>query len=157
MIKERHQNKVAVFLMLVREKNKTKEILLQKRTNTGYMDEMYDMACSGHLEKGETLSQAIKREAKEELGIDIEEKDLKMVELIHAYKDDYINVFFTTDKYDGIPEIKESNKCSDLRWFNIKELPENTIIRIRNVLKNIDNNILYDDEEFRYQKIFNNI
>ena len=155
MKKERYQSKVAVFLILFREKDGQKEILLQKRVNTGYLDNMYEASCSGHLEKNETLAHATIREAKEEIGIDVKEEDLKFVALIHPYQDDYLNVFFEAIKYEGIPEIKEPDKCGDLRWFKIDELPENTIIRTRNVLENIKRNILYDDGYFSNQKRIN--
>lgn len=152
MKKERYQTKVAVFLLLTREKDGVTQILLQERANTGYMDGKYETSCSGHLEKGESLAQATIREAKEEIGINVKEKDLKMVALIHPYKDDYLNVFFQTKEYEGIPEIKEPEKCDDLRWFNIEELPENIFIRIKNVLENIKRNIIYDDDDFTNQK-----
>lgn len=150
-MKERYQSKVAVFLILTREENGKTEILLQKRYNTGYMDGKYDAACSGHLEKGESVSMALVREAKEEIGIDINEKDLRFVELIHSYKEDYINVFFTTKKYSGTPKIMEPEKCDDLRWFDIENLPENIFPRIKNVLININKGILYDDADFTHQ------
>ena len=150
-MKERYQSKVAVFLILTREENGKTEILLQKRYNTGYMDGKYDAACSGHLEKGESVSMALVREAKEEIGIDINEKDLRFVELIHSYKEDYINVFFTTKKYSGTPKIMEPEKCDDLRWFDIENLPENIFQRIKNVLININKGILYDDADFTHQ------
>lgn len=150
-MKERYQSKVAVFLILTREENRKTEILLQERYNTGYMDGKYDAACSGHLEKGESVSMALVREAKEEIGIDINEKDLRFVELIHSYKEDYINVFFTTKKYSGTPKIMEPEKCDDLRWFDIENLPENIFPRIKNVLININKGILYDDADFTHQ------
>ena len=75
-MKERYEIKVAVFLVLTRETDNGTEIMLQRRCNTGYMDGKYDMACSGHLESGESISTAVVREAKEELGIIIDEKDL---------------------------------------------------------------------------------
>lgn len=115
---------------------------------------MYDMACSGHLESGETLAHATVREAYEEIGITIKEEDLKMIALIHPYEDDYINVFFTATSYEGVPTIKEPNKCGDLNWFNINELPDNTIIRIRNVLENVKRGIIYDDDNFTHQKFY---
>lgn len=152
MKKERYQSKVAVFLMLFREIDGQKEILLQERVNTGYMDNMYEASCSGHLEKDETIAHATIREAKEELGIDVNEEDLKFVALIHPYQDDYINVFFEAIKYEGTPEIKEPNKCDDLRWFKLDELPENTTTRTVNVLENLKRNIIYDDGDFSNQK-----
>lgn len=152
MKKERYQTKVAVFLLLTREKDGVTQILLQERANTGYMDGKYETSCSGHLEKGESLAQAIIREAKEEIGIDIREKELKMVALIHPYQEDYLNVFFETKKYEGIPEIKEPEKCDDLRWFNVDKLPENIVVRTKNVLENIKRNIIYDDDDFTNQK-----
>lgn len=153
-MKERYQSKVAVFLILTREIEGQTQILLQERCNTGYMDGKYDTACSGHLEKGESLSMALCREAKEEINLDIQEKDLELVSIIHPYQEDYINVFFTTNKYTGTPKIMEPNKCDDLKWFNINELPENTIIRIRNVIKNMKKGIIYDDGDFSHQNIF---
>ena len=148
----RYECKVAVFLILTRIKDGKTEVLLQKRINTGYMDGKYDAAASGHLEKGESVSMAVVREAKEEINIDIEEKDLKFVQLIHPYQEGYVNVFFTTDKYKGNPEIMEGDKCEDLSWFNISELPDNIIPRIKNVLKNIELGILYDDGDFSQQQ-----
>ena len=151
-MKERYGSKVTVFLVLIRTENGRKQVLLQKRCNTGYMDGQYDMACSGHLEQGETLSQAVVREAKEEIDIHIDEKDLELVSIIHPYEENYINAFFTTQKYEGIPKIIEKEKCEDLKWFDIDDLPENTIERIKNVLKNMQYGIIYDDGEFSRQK-----
>lgn len=154
-LKERYQSKVAVFLILTKEVDGQTYILLQKRYNTGYMDGKYDTACSGHLEKGESLSMALIREAKEEIDLEIKEEDLQLVSIIHPYQEDYINVFFTTNKYIGIPKIMEPNKCDDLKWFDINELPENIIMRIKNVLVNIKRGIIYDDGNFLHQKLVN--
>lgn len=154
-LKERYQSKVAVFLILTKEVDGQTYILLQKRYNTGYMDGKYDTACSGHLEKGESLSMALIREAKEEIDLEINEEDLQLVSIIHPYQEDYINVFFTTNKYVGVPKIMEPNKCDDLKWFDINELPENIIMRIKNVLMNIKRGIIYDDGNFSHQKLVN--
>ena len=149
---ERYQTKISVFLMLTRETNGNKEVLLQERTNTGYMDGNYDTACSGHVEKGESILTATVREAKEELGISVNEDDLNLVAVIHPYQEDYVNVFFTTEKYTGTPKIMEENKCSNLQWFNTNNLPDNTIMRIRNVIKYMQNGIICDDGDFSHQK-----
>ena len=152
-MKERYESKVAVFLVLTRITDKGKEILLQRRYNTGYMDGKYDMACSGHLEINESISTAVVREAKEELGIDIQEKDLQMVCVIHPYQEGYMNIFFSAKKYQGIPQIIEKEKCDDLNWFNINNLPTNTIERIKNVIQCMENGIIYDDGDFSHLKM----
>lgn len=152
-MKKRYESKVAVFLILTRETNKSTEIMLQRRCNTGYMDGKYDMACSGHLEEGESLSMAVVREAKEELGIDIQEKDLKLVSVLHPWREGYINVFFSTQRFEGIPQIIEKEKCDDLRWFDINNLPDNTIEKIKHVIKCMKNGIIYDDGDFSHLKM----
>lgn len=149
---ERYKSIIAVFLILTRENKGKTEILLQERYNTGYMDGKYDAACSGHLEPNESLSMALVREAKEEINLDIDEEDLEFVSLIHPYKEGYVNVFFTTKKYSGTPRIMEPDKCSNLQWFDIDNLPHNTIDRIRNVIENMEKRILYDDGNFSQQK-----
>ena len=60
--------------MLIREKDGTKEVLLALRKNTGYRDGEYELP-GGHVEEGEDLMQAMVREAKEELLINIKEED----------------------------------------------------------------------------------
>lgn len=153
---ERYQTKAAVFLILTRIENENIEVLLQERCNTGYMDGKYDTACSGHIERGESLLTATVREAKEELGINVNEEDLSLVAVIHPYKEDYINIFFTTKKYSGTPKIMEANKCSNLQWFNISNLPENIIVRVKNVIENMHKGIICDDGDFSHQKLIMN-
>ena len=60
-MKEWYQSKIVVFLVLTRKTDNGTEIMLQRRCNTGYMDGKYDMAASGHLESGESLSMAVVR------------------------------------------------------------------------------------------------
>ena len=152
-MKERYESKVAVFLVLTRLTENGTEIMLQRRCNTGYMDGKYDMACSGHLEIGESLSMAVAREAKEELGIDIQEKDLQLVSVLHPYQEGYINIFFSTQGFKGTPQIMEKEKCDDLRWFDINNLPANTIEKIKYVIKCMENGIIYDDGDFSHLKM----
>lgn len=148
MVKERYQTKVAVFLILARMKNDNKkEILLQKRINTGYMDNMYDFAASGHLEKGESLVESVIRETKEEIDVVVSKENLKLINVQHHYKEDYIRVFFYTEKYVGTPKINEPNKCGDLSWFDINQLPENVIPANKRVLDCFGKETYLDKEE----------
>ena len=39
---------------------------------------MHDFACSGHVERGESYTSALVREAKEEIGITLKEEDFML-------------------------------------------------------------------------------
>ena len=150
---EKYRSRLAVNLVLTRENNGIREILLQLRQNTGYMDNMYDFACSGHVEKGESYATALVREAKEEIGISIKEKDLVFLAINHHYQADHVQLFFTTNSYDGEPVVCEPSECGGLLWADINNLPENTIPYVANVIEDIKLGIVYDDGDFVNLKI----
>ncbi|MCL2323858.1 MAG: hypothetical protein FWC47_17340, partial [Oscillospiraceae bacterium] len=60
-------------------------------------------------------------------------------------KSTYYNGFFVVKKYSGIPCIKEPEKCSDLKWFNIEKLPDNLLPDRKQALQNYLLNIYYDE------------
>lgn len=76
---------------------------------------------------------AMQREAFEEIGIKIKKEDLKIVHVMQRKAPDResIDYFFICKKYEGKIEIMEKNKCDDVRFFELKKLPENTIPYIR--------------------------
>ncbi len=149
-MKERHKVRCAVFLMITKEENGTEYILLQRRFNTGLLDGQYDVSCSGHLEKGETLIEAMIRETKEEIGVDVKREDLRYSSTIHANFSDaeYILVAFTTNKYHGIPSIMEPDKCDELKWFDINNLPETLADTRKIMIDNYKKHNLYSEYGF---------
>lgn len=139
--KKRHHVIATAGLILTRKnKNNENEFLLQLRSNTGYMDNKYDTASNGHLDEAESLLDATCREAKEELNITIDKNDLKFVGVIHDYKENYINFFFTASKYIGTPIVNETNKCKELLWTTKENLPDNTVPKIKEIITNFDLN-----------------
>jgi len=114
----------SVYLLLIKDN----KILLLRRVNTGYADGFYGLP-AGHLEGEETAREGCIREAKEEAGINLEVGDLELVHTMHrkSEKDERMDFFFTTAKYSGEVSNAEPNKCDDLRWFSLDDLPENTI------------------------------
>ena len=149
MISKRHQNIPASYLVLIRDN----KILLLKRFNTGYEDGNYSMV-AGHVDKGETFTQAIIREAKEEADIDLRAKDLSVVHIMHRNSrtdenNERVDVFFTAEKWTGEIINKEPYKCDDLSWFDIDDLPDNAIPYIKKAIDNIQNKIFYS--EFGWQ------
>lgn len=145
MGKEKHTNIPASYLLLFKDK----KVLLLRRFNTGYEDGQYSFI-AGHVEKGETFSQCIIREAFEEANITIEQKDLKVSHVMHRNSgldkdDERVDIFFTVTKWSGELQNKEPNKCDDLSWFDLDNLPNNIIPYIKEVLENINKNIFYSE------------
>ncbi len=142
---ERFRVPCAVMLMLMRETKTCEEILLQKRQNTGFADGFYDFSASGHVEDNESMKVAMCREAKEELNIDINQEDLEFICLIHKNisRGIYVNVYFKAIKWSGTPIINEPNKNAEIKWFNIKDLPENLINDRIEAIHNYKSNIKY--------------
>ncbi len=146
---ENYKSRLAtnLFLTRINEDGKT-EILLQLRQNTGYMDNKYDFACSGHVEQGETFKSALVREAKEEIGIEINEDDLSFLTVNHDYTGNHVQMVFKTASYKGEPRVCEPEECGGLLWCDIDNLPDNTILYVRNVIEDIKLGIPYDDVDF---------
>ncbi len=110
--------------VLLRRGNQT---LLLKRQNTGYEDGNYGLP-AGHIEFGETVKSAAIREAKEEIGVDIEESDLEVVGVMHRIKNvTYVDFFMTCHRWSGEISNREPEKCSELLWTELDDLPPNMV------------------------------
>ena len=128
---ERKSMIVAVHLLLIKDG----KLLMMRRYNTGYEDGNYSL-CAGHIDGGEVYHEAMKREAKEELGIQISDDQLKTVQVMHRKsKDERIDYFFTAESWQGSVKNMEEDKCDELKWFDIDELPENTVAYIKYGIK----------------------
>lgn len=142
MEKERFKLIVEACLILIRED----EILLSRRYNTGYGDGSYNFP-AGHLEEGETIKECLVREAKEEVGIDINISDLELVHVMdrNVINNERIAFFFKAKEWKGNLINMEPEKCDDLKWFKINELPENTIPYIRSAINFYLNSVSYSE------------
>ena len=117
----------ASYVFLLREGDAGREVLLQLRQNTGYMDDHWAAAAAGHVERGETAHDAAHREAAEELGItDVDLRfELTMQRTQHELPiDERVDFFFTATNWSGEPRIMEPRKCADLRWYPLDALPD---------------------------------
>ena len=121
--------KSAVHMIIVNNDNK---ILLQKRKGSKLWPGYYALP-AGHIDEGENQYDALVREAKEELDIEINPKDIinsyvvlrrNFFEIDGKKLEPYIDYYFEISKYKGIPKIVELNKCEELIWSNIDDLPE---------------------------------
>ena len=139
----------AVLILLARKNtNGDTEYLLQKRQNTGFADGMWDFSASGHVEKDEPMTETVCREAKEEIGIDINPKNIEFMGLLHSFGDGeprFLGCFKITD-YSGETRINEPEKVAELKWFNENELPENIIDSRKIALERFKNDGIFYQE-----------
>ena len=120
--------KSAVHLILINDD----KILIQKRMGSKLWPNYYALP-AGHIDEGENQYEALIREAKEELGIQIEKKDIlntyvvlrrNFFDIDGKKLEPYIDYYFEVKNYIGIPSIIETDKCSELDWYSVDNLPD---------------------------------
>jgi 8-oxo-dGTP diphosphatase len=137
---------IAVHIFFLRDT----DILLLRRFNTGYEDGNYSVV-AGHVDAGETVTQAAVREIEEEAGIQVNAKDLQIVHVMNRKSnDERVDFFMTVRQWAGEIVNMEPGKCDDLSWHPIASLPENMIPYVRRAIECFQNGIQYS--EFGWEK-----
>lgn len=117
----------AVVVFIINSRN---EILLQKRSaNKKLWPNMWDITAGGHVLKGEFGYQAVIRETKEEIGVNINPQDLLFIgsTLSINKKDDiinkHLNEYYIVHKDVNIKDITlDLNEVSDIKYISKEEL-----------------------------------
>lgn len=119
---------IAVHAILL-EDNK---ILLLHRKNTGFNDGQWSVP-AGRLESGETITLGVVREAEEEVGVKINPINFESVLIMHHHDErgERMYAFLLCKKWEGEPVNCEPDKCGKIAWFEIDNLPENTLSHIK--------------------------
>ena len=132
---------VTVHLLFFRED----QVLLIRRFNTGYRDGEYSVP-AGHLDGNETVMAAAAREAGEEIGVQIEAGEMAFSSVMHRNEgDERVDFFVHVRKWHGEPVNAETDKCDELRWTEVNDLPMNTIPYVRQAIQNHLNRVKFDE------------
>ncbi len=106
--------------LIVNEKGETLLIKRKNRNDIG-------LWCKpgGTVEFGETVEDAVRREIKEEVGVDIELLEpLGFTNQIFP-KEHWVAFHYLARIVRGEPKNLEPDKTEEIRWFPLKKLPEN--------------------------------
>lgn len=133
--------------VLIIFKQDDKILLLLRKNITS--DGLYGLV-AGHLDDGETITQAFIREAKEEVGVNIDPKNLKISGVSHSYSRhnnrQFIQFYAICDQWDGELKNMEPEKCGDIEFFKLDNLPKNIVPYIKNAIEKI-----LQDGEFYFE------
>jgi 8-oxo-dGTP pyrophosphatase MutT (NUDIX family) len=124
---KRFRVKVGVYLFLIQNN----QVLILRRKNTGISDGTY-VVPMGCLEEGETVTEAMIREAYEEANVILKPENIQVCHVIHrlhhmpdGYSFTQVDLFFKAEMYDGVIRNMEPHKCDELRFCSIDDLPKN--------------------------------
>jgi len=114
---------------------KDDKILLKRRKGAHAAGE-YEDAGGGHLEYLESFEECARREIREEVGIEIRDVCFLCVSNIKQYDPDhYVDVGFVAKWKSGEPTIMEPDRCDEIGWYDIDDLPEPISEWTRNYLE----------------------
>lgn len=137
----------AAVSFIVQKENK---FLLFYRTD-GYFKGGWWVLPAGHIEAGETASRAVVRECREELGIEVEVKNVEFAHVIHnlSGENKRIDFYFRVKHYKGEIRNLEADKCAEMKFFTFNDLPPEEKIAPSTLvaLKNIFAEIPYSERE----------
>lgn len=131
----------AVYMLFIRNG----KILMLRRSNTGYEDGKLSLV-AGKLDGNEEVKRAAVREAEEESGIKLSPEDLEVACVMHRLSDkgEWIDFFLKVNWWEGEPVNKEPDKCSEMGWFPLDRLPDDTIPHVRKAIRNVLDGVFYD-------------
>ncbi|EKD56432.1 MAG: MutT/NUDIX family protein [uncultured bacterium] len=91
----------------------------------------------GHVKFGETPIEAAKREAKEELGIEID--NFTFISCANLIKGDkhFLDISFMAEIISGKPTIQEPHRIEEIGWYPLDDLPTPLFEPVKIVLESL--------------------
>lgn len=112
------------------------ELLLQLRNKAP--EKEYWSIPGGRVELFETFEEAVKREVKEETGVEVEIISLLGIcdHIIKNEERHWVSPSYLCKIVEGEPQILEPTKHLDIKWFSLDKLPEKITITTKDAIRN---------------------
>lgn len=132
---QKQRPKVGIGVYILNDKNQVL-MLFEHRADSGGTW----APPGGHLEFGEEFIDCVKRETREETGLEIKDAELwalnNNVSSSKVWPVHYVNLDFLVKSYKGEPKIMEPHKCKKIGWFNLSDLPKPMLLAPKNFFAN---------------------
>ncbi len=113
---------LVVHVLLLRERGGVRELFLLRRAGTGFMDGHY-VPPGGHLQAGESMSDAARRECAEETGVAPARVRPVCMLPYRSGRHQGVNLVFEGLEPSGDPGIGEPEHSDAAGWFPVAGLP----------------------------------
>ncbi len=143
---QKNKFKLDTFVAVILKKDN--KILLTKRKKNGWGNSEYALP-GGSVDGNETLRVAASREMNEELDIIVNPDNLEILHISHRKLSngigEILGIFLQAEKWDGEVKNMELDKCYEIGWFDIDNLPENTVKELNIVMQKINKKEIYSE------------
>ncbi|MFD7016657.1 methyltransferase, FxLD system [Streptomyces sp. NPDC059928] len=120
----RDRSIIGAHLVLVRD---GKVLLGKRHPDSAFAPDTWHLP-AGHRDEGESTLACVVREAGEETGLAVTEKDLRLVHTLDLRDPDStvsrMGLFFAASQWVGEPRVLEPDRCTEWRWWPLDALPE---------------------------------
>lgn len=150
---KKEERTIACNAIIIKEENNKRYFLLGRRAKKKSGGGQWGLI-GGTQAKQEFMEQTLQRELLEEIGIDVELKDIiwnNFFQCVATSEVHFDHHGFVVTKWTGNIENKEPDKCDELRWFAEDEIPFDNFFVSKGNLYNFIHNITYDTKSnFHY-------
>lgn len=96
-------------------------LLVHRSQSARFWPDVWDLF-GGHVNEGESLEEALRREAREELGIDV--LTLRCLGRIYDPVEPAVVHVYAVSSWEGEPVNAAPSEHTEIHWFNVENLPE---------------------------------
>ncbi|MFF7652178.1 NUDIX domain-containing protein [Streptomyces sp. NPDC007983] len=114
--------------VIVHDKERGRVVLLQRGPNAKFAQGMWDLPV-GKSDPGEPITETAVRELREETGLVVDPKSLRVAHIIHGAwgveaPGGFLTVVFASHEWTGEPINAEPGKHAQVRWVDTDAIPD---------------------------------
>jgi 8-oxo-dGTP pyrophosphatase MutT (NUDIX family) len=127
-----------VAAVIVHDQDNNRVVLLQRGPNAKFAQGLWDLP-TGKNDPGEPITETAVRELREETGLVVNPRSLRLAHVIHGAwgvesPNGFLTVVFATDEWTGELTNPEPDKHAQVRWVDTNAIPQEFVPSTANAL-----------------------